>query len=573
MTWDNWRRHWHSSAPGAVSSRARRIVSPLAVEPLEGRLLLSLYQGPTRSRPVFSNGAVYQVTLTGPGFETVTPLGRGFRQQFAINLFGTTTASTLSVSLMRTRRGFNNAHSTLQIGRINVASGQLGGVQALGAADLVGSITPLNGSISTLQFNTIGPKATIDVKGGLGSLSAGGVTIGPTGHIDIGSLGGPDSLGGLTLDGGQFTIDGDLTGPFNVGSVMIERGGQFKVGGNLSNLTVGGIFQGQGTSAIDLKVGLNLINFTVLSGSSNLGSVRGANIDVGKDIAGLDIRHGIFNSLITAGVLIDGSPQNSSSGGNIGPDGANAIFDSQLLAGVQIKNLLINGDVTSDYVTNPKPNPTGYPTRIVAGEVLEDRAPGKHPQGNFTSAGNIDNFQITGSLIDAVLAASVAPYGGDGTFPPPAYAPPRSVANTPGDQGFNTYDAPAGFIVGGTLAAPIAFPNFSEASYFNETFFSRNGNFPEGDYLNTSIDPTIDDAILPGEINPSFATAPADLNAASGPAAVIMTTTKKLSLPTKSTVPGGVISHQHVGNPDANDFAGIFADDTRGVFVGTLPLL
>ena len=161
---------------------------------------------------------------------------------------------------------------------------------------------------------------------------------------------------------------------------------------------------------------------TVLGGSSNLGGVRSANIAVGKDIVGLNIQHGIFNSLITAGVLIDGSPQNSSSGGNIGPDGSDAIFDSQLLAGVQIKNLLINGNVTSDYVTNPKPNPTGYPTRIVAGEVLEDRAPGRDsqggfPQGTFTSGGNIDNFQITGSLIDSVLAASVAPYGGNGTLP------------------------------------------------------------------------------------------------------------------------------------------------------------
>ena len=58
---------------------------------------------------------------------------------------------------------------------------------------------------------------------------------------------------------------------------------------------------------------------------SNLGGVRSANIAVGKDIVGLNIQHGIFNSLITAGVLIDGSPQNSSSGGNIGPDGSGGV--------------------------------------------------------------------------------------------------------------------------------------------------------------------------------------------------------------------------------------------------------
>jgi len=48
------------------------------------------------------------------------------------------------------------------------------------------------------------------------------------------------------------------------------------------------------------------------------------------------------------------------------------------------------------------------------------------------------------------------------------------------------------------------------------------------------------------------------------------TTTIKLSLPSKSTVLGGVISNPHTG-PEPNDFAGFFADDTSGVFVGVLP--
>ena len=112
--------------------------------------------------------------------------------------------------------------------------------------------------------------------------------------------------------------------------------------------------------------------------------------------------------------------------------------------------------------------------------------------------------------------------------------------------------------------------NYSEASYFNETFFSRNGNFPQGDY-DKSIDPTIDDTILPGSINLSFATAPASIPLPVPPPVPLVPTTITLSLPSKSTVLGGVISHQHVGNPDANDFAGIFAADTSGVFVGVLP--
>jgi len=50
------------------------------------------------------------------------------------------------------------------------------------------------------------------------------------------------------------------------------------------------------------------------------------------------------------------------------------------------------------------------------------------------------------------------------------------------------------------------------------------------------------------------------------------TSTIPLSLPSKSTVLGGVISNSHNDNPlERSDFAGIFADDTRGVFVGTLP--
>src|SRR5208283_2621676 len=259
---------------------------------------------------------------------------------------------------------------------------------------------------------------------------------------------------------------------------------------------------------------------------------------------------------------------------------------------------LINGNVTSDYVTNPKPNPTGYPTRIVAGEVLEDRAPGRDPQGGFpqgtfTSAGNIDNFQITGSLIDSVLAASVAPYGGNGTLPFAygfMYSAPTPPAPTPGGQGFNTCDAPAGFIIGGTAfvssskmaTQAVSFPNFSEVSYYNETEINAiippsppstvitvTFPFPRRS-LYTTASP--DNTILPGAINPSFATAPADLNAtnATPVTGTVTTTAITLSLPSKSTVLGGVISNPHTG-PEANDFAGIFADDTRGVFVGVLP--
>lgn len=162
-------------------------------------------------------------------------------------------------------------------------------------------------------------------------------------------------------------------------------------------------------------------------------------------------------------------------------------------------------------------------TRIVAGE---------DKNGNFSAGGIIDNFQIVGQLIDAVLAASVQPYGGTGAEPPtplpPNYQPPTSSSN---DGGSKTYDEPAGTIG----VASVTYPTSTAPPY------------------EPSSDPTIDDLVLPGgAINPSFAPA---LSATS-------------PLPSKSTVLGGVISTNHGDNAD---FAGIFAANTNGVFVGPLP--
>ncbi len=636
MGGDVRRRSWRSiPAAASRSARVRRTSTAPAVESLEGRQLLALFTGFSHVRNIPTNSGVYSLQIDGPGVLKTQPAGGG---SFDVKVLGTTDASTLTITQLRPR--FHVANGPMSIDNLTIRSGQIGSILA-SPVELDGAMSPVNLSVGTLELGALGPGAQIDVNGGVNTMDVGSVgssaqidVSGSVGTMDVGPVGsgaqinvngnvstmdvGSVESGAIDVSGNvgtmnvgsvgssaQIDVNGSV-GTMNVGSVNLGPGGHvviagdlnsltvtgnlvvnpgstgIVVGGNLNGLTVNGIFQGQGTSAIDLSVGLDLTNFTVLGGGSNLGGVRSANIAVGKDIVGLDIQHGIFNSLITAGVLIDGSPQNSSSGGDIGPDGSDAIFDSEILAGVQINNMLINGNVTSDYVTNPKPNPTGYPTRIVAGEVLEDRAPGRDPQGGFpqgtfTSGGNIDNLQITGSLIDSVLAASVAPFGGNGTFPTSPYgAQPPSVANTPGDQGFNTYDAPYGLIEGGNAVlingtivpdtVQVQDQNYSEASYSNETPFSRNGNLPQGDY-DKSIDPTIDDTILPGSINLSFATTPASipLIPVSVPSAIT------LSLPSKSTVLGGVISHQHVGNPDANDFAGIFAADTSGVFVGVLP--
>ncbi len=65
-----------------------------------------------------------------------------------------------------------------------------------------------------------------------------------------------------------------------------------------------------------------------------LGGVQDANIDIGKNLFGLDVRHGVFKSLITAGVLIDGAGDGSTGAtANIGADGVDAILNSEIRAG------------------------------------------------------------------------------------------------------------------------------------------------------------------------------------------------------------------------------------------------
>lgn len=347
---------------------------------------------------------------------------------------------------------------------------------------------------------------------GSASLSVGGsVTLSPGGLIQtIGDLRADVAVGGsLLIDGGAFLVGRDLVGTVGVGgSVVILRGGRFsvgrdflkpgdepdkppagglsvggnlvpasagsltvgrnlnalvvigdldtsgggsvRVGGNLELVAVAGTFQGQGRSASDLTVGLDLGNLRVSGARPDRGGVDHAVIDVGKNILGVDLVHGLFDSLLSAGVLIDGSRPTTVPGCNIGPDGPVAVFDSEIRAGVQIKNLTICGDVVSDRPANPR----GMPTRIVAG--LDGR-------GNLNLGASIDNLTITGTLTEAVVAAGVKPNGGDGTVS-------GTCTGAPGDGGFNTYDKPAG----------------------------RDFTAPPYDAAN---DPTIDDCIVPGSIN------------------------------------------------------------------------
>jgi hypothetical protein len=328
--------------------------------------------------------------------------------------------------------------------------------------------------------------------------------------------------------GGGLFVDRNVASLRVDGNLDLSGRGLLRVGGNLDGLRVGGAILGRrelGTAQPDIRVGLDLNNLVVLGMVPNRGGIAGADIDVIKNLVGLDVRHGIFDSLITVGVLIDGGDV-PGSGGNVGPDGPAAVKDSQIRAGVQIRNVTLGGDVIST-------RGGVLPTRIVAGQ---DRA------GTITAGGNIDNFFITGSLIDAVVVASVAPSGGDGGFSPGLTCPP----GTPGEG----YDAAAGYLTGGRLADPVRYPHFAPGAY---DAFGR----LVGYVYDTALDPVIDDCILFGAINASLT--PAPLAPDADPTATI-------PLPSRSTVAGGVFR-----TPGAVDFAGLFAADTRGVFVGTLP--
>ena len=77
------------------------------------------------------------------------------------------------------------------------------------------------------------------------------------------------------------------------------------VGGTLSLMTVTGIFHGQGSAtAIDLGVGLDLDNLTVLGGAAGQGGIQFANINVRRASTCSQSRMVSSKSMITAGVSI-----------------------------------------------------------------------------------------------------------------------------------------------------------------------------------------------------------------------------------------------------------------------------
>ncbi|HEX8202650.1 MAG TPA: hypothetical protein VF590_19390, partial [Isosphaeraceae bacterium] len=390
MMTGNWGRRPNPPRSATSSGSRRRATPTLGFDCLEGRVLL---QGDPTTMPeqpplipttrmVQAGGAIYTIAVQGQGFVKAHPIGRG---QIGVNLFGTTPSSTVTVTLTRANPRFTNSH--LPIGKLVVRSGQLGAFQAADAADLNGRMSPLRGTVTSLQFNALGPAAQIDVQGNLGTLLVSqGVNLGSSGRIHVsGDVTGGVSVGDeVVLDGAEVLFDRDVAGAIGVGgdltasngsvlavgrdvrgsltvagdltlgggsTLLVGRdlgtlgvtgdlstaaGGQIRVGGNLNMLTVTGTFRGaldspgRDPQARDLFVGLNLNQFQVLGGGFNQPGVDRVDVEVGKNIQGLDVPHGIFNSFITAGVLIDGGMAPGTGAGNVGPDGPTAILNTEI---------------------------------------------------------------------------------------------------------------------------------------------------------------------------------------------------------------------------------------------------
>jgi len=561
-----------SSPSASRPARARFTSTKPVLEALEGRQLLALFTGFTHVRNIPTSSGVYSLQIDGPGVLKTQPAGGG---SFDVKVLGTTDASTLTITQVRPR--FHVANNLMLIDNLNIRSGQIGSILA-GQVELDGAMTPLSSSVGTLDFGALGPGAQINVNGSVGAMEIGSVNLGPGGHVVIAgdlnsafqSLGQSSTtapamtIATMNLDGGQFiigqdslepiTIAGDLTlshnglfaigrdqmGTLSVGgSVIINSGGQINVGRNLAALTVngnvqiepgasgivvggnldvmsvGGYFSGQGSAtAVDLGVGLNLNSLTVEGGgtSTSPGGIQSANINVSKNLSDLDVPHGIFRSWITAGVSITGV--------NVGADGVTGIYNSEIDAGTSITGVTVDGDVTSGFPTG---DTSGYPTRIIAGKIRAAAIGSTPDQGIYLANGTISGFAIEGSLINSVLAASVAPFGGDGSLPPavPYGGTPRTSIAGPPPPGFSNYNAPGGLTDIG---------NGQNIKNYSIRSFVSGQALPVAVY-DRAIDPNIHVFVLDnGTIN--------------------------------ATVAGSVISSPH---DDTFDFTGVFAVNTAGV--------
>ena len=232
-----------TSAGSAPPTQRRPMMrSTLGVEMLEERRLLSGSEPFLKINTVGFHGVAYILTVSGPGQVMTEKCGH---QSVAIKLIGTTQDSQLIITPFGS--GTHSKTTPLSVKSIAVRSGRLGSIQGLTSTDLEGPLSTLQGPVTSLQFDSLGPNARINIvsgnpaqpstNGNLGQLTINrGIDLGAAGCIDIANdLTGSLSVStNLTLSGGQINIGRDLAGAVSVGgNLTIADGGHLDVTRNI----------------------------------------------------------------------------------------------------------------------------------------------------------------------------------------------------------------------------------------------------------------------------------------------------------------------------------------------------
>src|SRR4051794_33403238 len=209
------RRQWFGQRGGEgaltmFGKRGQRDMG-LIVEPLESRQLLTSFTGFSHVRNIATASGVYSLQLSDQSVLKANAAGNG---QIDVKLLGTTSSSTLTITLVRPR--YHLPSNVLSIRNLTIKSGEIGSILAA-PAQLDGTMTPLTSSVSTLDFGGLGPRAQIDVNGSVDAMNLGRVLLGPNGHVIIGgNLNGttvPTNSSSTSSSGtGSVTIDGTVTG-------------------------------------------------------------------------------------------------------------------------------------------------------------------------------------------------------------------------------------------------------------------------------------------------------------------------------------------------------------------------
>ena len=202
------------------------------LESLECRqLLASFYTGPSALRPVQSSGGSFLIQVIGPGVMKVNPAGRS---GIDLSAFGTTNATTISITQMRPRWHFPS--QLLVLNSVRITSGQLGGLDA-SPAELNGPMTKINNPLDTLELGRDRAQRPDQRQRQRGHMSVAAIDLGPSGNVVIsGAINTNDlmtsmTVGSFNIDGGQFLIGQDSMAPISVtGSMTISHNGLFSDG-------------------------------------------------------------------------------------------------------------------------------------------------------------------------------------------------------------------------------------------------------------------------------------------------------------------------------------------------------